>query len=457
MSILIRNANIIRAGSGFAGDLLIRNGKIEKIGKELNSHYNADRTLDAEGLLVFPGGVDPHVHMHLPTGAGFSSDDFETGSEAALHGGTTTIIDFVTPEKGMPLTRALELRKKEAEKSLTDYSFHVSPVEWRETTAEEIKTCVSSGITSFKVYMAYKDAIGLDDKTLEKVMEAAAGAGGMVTVHCETGDEVDALRDQLFKEGKTSPAAHPVSRPAHTESDAVKKAIAIARKTSCPLYVVHVSAAASLGHIRRAQQKGQTVFGEVCPHHLLLDDTLYQGSFQEAAPYVLSPPLRKKNDRRALWEALEDQTLEVAATDHCPFFMKQKENGLTDFRKIANGAGGVEHRLALLYTYGVMKNRISLNRFVEVTSTAPAKIFGLYPQKGEIAEGSDADLVIWEPWKKDVISAKTHHQHSDINIYEGMQTLGRPRYVIAGGTVVIEKGEMVSRPTGKFLERRAKA
>ncbi|MFP4556751.1 MAG: dihydropyrimidinase [Bacteroidales bacterium] len=423
MNILIQNATVVTSSRTFKSDILIAEGKIKAV-KESISAKNQDKIIDATGKYLFPGGVDPHVHFNLPTPAGFSADNFLSGSKAALFGGTTTIIDFVTPNKGQSLIEALEHRIEEAKESLIDFSFHISPVEWRDTTADEIKECVKRGFPSFKIYMAYKASIGLNDNAILKVMQAVARAGGMVTVHAEMGDEIEQLRDKFFAEGKTEPLYHPLSRPPRTESEAVRRVIEMADRTSCPLYIVHVSAKESIEHIRKAQAANQKVFAETCPHFLVLNDSAYKGSFLETAKYVLSPPIRKQEDCQALWTAMNDGTIQTIGTDHCPFTQKQKDFGRDDFRKIPNGAGGVEHRMALLYTYGVLEKRINLNQFVNLTSTQAAKIFGLYPQKGEITVGSDADIVLWNPNKEERISAKTHHSNCDISIYEGVKTFG---------------------------------
>ncbi len=433
---IIRNAHIVNADRQFHSDILIRDGQIVSIGK-CASYDGADlqKEIDATGKLVFPGGIDPHVHMHLPTGAGYSSDDFISGSRAALKGGTTSFIDFVTPHRGQSLLDALGVRKIEAAGCLVDHSYHISPVEWRDSTAEEIRQCIRQGYKSFKLYMAYKDSIGVDEEVIEKVMQVVAAEGGMVIMHCEIGDEIEQLRNRLASEGLLSPAAHPLSRPAHTESQAVEIAISLAAKTNCPLYIVHVSAAESVQHIREARLNGQQVMGEACPHHLLLDESLYKGPFDQSAPYVLSPPLRSRKHREALWQGLQDGTLQTVGTDHCPFMMHQKNLGRNDFRKIANGAGSVEHRLSLLYTFGVLQNKISLGQFVKLTSTNPAKIFGMYPRKGVIEEGADADLIIWDPNKQQIISAKNHQQNCDHNIFEGFKTKGYPETVISKGKI----------------------
>ncbi|MBN2616158.1 MAG: dihydropyrimidinase [Bacteroidales bacterium] len=453
--ILIRNGEIFTGTEQFRGHILIKDERIELVSKDSLPETQADEVIDAKGFPVFPGGIDPHVHMHLPTGAGYSSDDFYSGSQAALAGGTTTLIDFVTPHKGQLLQDALSERKKEAENCLTDYSFHVSPVEWRNSMPDEIKAIKEQeGITSFKVYMAYKDTIGLEDEDLRKVMKAVAEAGGMVTVHSEMGDEVDSLRKQFIAEGKTAPEYHPLSRPAELEAEAVKKAIAFADEARCSLYIVHVSAAASLKYIAEAQEKGQKVFAETCPQYLLLDDEKYRGSFDETAPFVLSPPLRKKADNKALWEALLGNTIRTLGTDHCPFNRVQKEQGKDNFTKIANGIGGVEHRLTLLYTYGVLQGKLTMNEFVDLVSTNPAKIFGLYPKKGLIAPGSDADLVLWNPDKENLISVKNHVSNSDLEAYEGFRTQGAPEYVFLRGQKIVDKGKLTNHNLkGKFLKR----
>ncbi len=453
MNMLIKNGTLVTAAGTMAADLFVEDGRISAAGP-LSEYAQADRVIDAAGMFVLPGGVDPHVHMHLPSSAGYSSDDFLTGSRAALLGGTTTLIDFVTPEKGEPMPRALEKRMREAERSLTDYSFHVTPVEWRESIPGEIRECIRMGVTSFKVYMAYKNTVGLGDEDLLRVMKAVGKAGGTVTVHCEEGDEIEKLRERFFLDGHTLPLYHLLSRPSRLEASAVKKAIAMAAEAGCPLYLVHVSAAESLEHIREARSRGEIVYAETCPQYLLLDNSKYTGPFEQTSPYVISPPLRTEADSDALWHALADGTLNTVGTDHCPFTAEQKRAGLDDFRKIPGGAGGVEHRLGLLYTYGILTGRLNFNQLVNIFSTEPAKIFGIHPRKGDISAGSDADIVIWNPEPAGVISAGSHHMNCDINIYEGMAVRGAPEYVIKGGEVVVEKGEMTGEERrGKYLHR----
>ena len=441
MSTIIRNGTIVNHTEIFSADILIREGKIDQIASQLPSTIHAEQEIDAEGYFVLPGGIDPHVHMHLQTPAGFSADDFYSGSCAALAGGTTTIIDFVTPKRGQPITEALEQRKKEAETSLCETLFHVSPVKFVKNTGNELLACIQQGIRSFKVYMAYKPTVGLQDDELRQVLEIVGKAGGMLAVHCEMGDEIENFRNRFFEEGKTAPLYHALSRPSNTEAEAVKKVLAMASEHNCPLYLVHISSAESLEHISHAKNGGQRVFAETCPQYLLLNEDKYSGSFRETAPFVISPPLRGNMHSESLWEALASGLIDAVGTDHCPFNMSQKEAGLNDFRKIPNGAGGVEFRLSLLYTYGVLKNKISMERFVDLVSTTPARIFGLYPRKGVVAPGSDADLVIWNPGHQSIISAATHYQNCDINIYEGMSVKGCAEHVIAGGKITVgDKG-----------------
>lgn len=435
--ILIKNAQIVNADTEFTANIAIKNGKITNlITDEAIGGVNARQTLDAHGKFVFPGFIDPHVHFSLPTPAGFSSDDFESGTRAALQGGTTTIIDFVTPQKGESLPAALEKREKEAAPARCNYRLHVSPIDFDQNTKAEIKACIDRGTESFKVYMAYKKAIGLEDDALKKVMKVLAEYGKVLLVHAEDGDTIENLRNQFAAEGKTAPKYHPLSRPPQTEADAIKKLIGLAEETGCAVYIVHVSAAESLKHIRAAKAGGVKVFAETCPHYLLLDDSYYDKPFAEASVYVLSPPLRPAGNEARLWEAVSEGIFDTLGTDHCPFTAVQKRQGISDFRLIPNGAGSVEFRPVLLYTYGVQKGLIGLQRFIELLSTNAAKIFNLYPQKGVIDKGSDADLVIWNPKKRAVISAETQVQNTDINIYGGFEVMGEAETVILGGEIV---------------------
>lgn len=454
MDLLIKNGTVITSGRTVKSDVFVTGGKISGTGKNYKISSQT-KVIDAKGMYVIPGAIDPHVHMCLPTPAGPSCDDFYTGSRAAISGGTTTILDFVTPHKGQSLTEALEKRKKEASKSLIDFSFHVSPVEWRKTTEQEIKDCIKKGVTSFKVYLAYKKTVGLDENDFIKVLKTVGRLGGVVTVHCEDGDEVDARRDDLFAKGFTGPEYHAKSRPAGLEARAVKRAIELAGDAGCPLYIVHVSASESLKFIAEARKKGLKVFAETCPQYLLLNESLCKESFEQTVKYVISPPLRTKKDNEKLWKAIANGIIDTIGTDHCPFDLNQKSAGRNDFRKIPNGAGGVEHRLALLYTYGVKTGIISLNRWVDIISTQQAKIFGLYPAKGEIAAGSDADIVIWNPKTEKTISSKNHFQNCELEIFEGVRTSGAAEYVISHGDIVFEKGICTeAKNRGRFLKRK---
>lgn len=451
MSILIKNGTIVNSETTYKSDLLIENGKITSINKIINKI--TDKQIDASGFFVFPGAIDPHVHLNLPTPAGYSSDNFQSGTKAALMGGTTTIIDFVTPKKGESLITALNKRKKEAENSLIDYTFHVSPIEWHKNTDREIENIIKQGINSFKVYMAYKNTIGLNDNDLKKVLKAVKKAGGIVTVHAEIGDEIEELRNKFYNNAKTSANYHHLSRPNKTEADAVKKIIEFAKNQNCTLYIVHVSTKEAIKHINNAQKKGQKIFAETCPHYLLLDNSKYNGNFKNIAAYIFSPPLRTKEDNKILWQSINNNTITNIGTDHCPFTYKQKLQGETDFRKIPSGAGSIEHRLELLFTYGVLENKISINKFVEIVATNTAKIFGLYPRKGEIAVGSDADIVIWNPEKTKTISSKNHYQNTDLNIFEGIKIKGNAEHVIFNGKIVIENSKYIKTAKGSFLRR----
>ncbi len=454
--ILITNGLIVTSVETFAGSVLIEGGMIAEVirSRELPQ---ADETLDAGGCYIIPGAIDPHVHMELDTSTGTSSDDFYTGSKAALAGGTTTIIDFVTPEKTETLSDAIEKRKKAAGKSLIDYGLHASIVNWDEKTGYEVEDCISTkGISSFKLYLAYQKSIGIGDQYLLKALEAIGKSGGMAMLHCEDDPLIAHLQQKFISGGNTSPAWHPKSRPVEAEALAVLKAISYSKTVNCPIYIVHVSGAPAIQLIAEAQEAGVRVIAETCPQYLLLDEEVYTKPFEQAAKYVLSPPLRGSFDRFKLWKAIKDKTISVVATDHCPFnFQGQKSKGKDDFTIIPNGAGGVEHRPALLFNYGVLSGRITLNDWVALIATNPARLFGISHKKGDIRPGLDADIVIWNPEKKQVISAKTHHQQCDSNIYEGMTLKGAPELVMVRGKVVLEKNDFfLDGVQGEFLNRK---
>jgi len=459
MGLLIKNGEIVTAAERFIGDIYCEDGKIAGIGLSVNKQSTKDEVVDASGALVFPGGVDPHVHMELPFMGTESSDDFETGSAAAVAGGTTTIIDLAIPGRGQSLLEGLKVWMDKAKKAVSDYALHMAVTWFGEKSGLEIETCVrEEGVNSFKSFMAYKGAIGVDDDELFKIMVATRIAGGLTMIHAEHGDVVANLQKRLICEGKTEPYYHPISRPSFVEGEATSRAIMIARVTGQRLYVVHMTCREALEAVTEAKLRGQAVYGETCPQYLLLDDEVYKKPNFEGAAYVMSPPIRPKGHQDALWGGIQSGIVDTVGTDHCPFNQKgQKEMGRDDFTKIPNGAAGVEHRLALLYSYGVRAGKFDLNRFVDLVSTRPAKVFGLYPRKGSFVPGADADIVVYDPSGESKISASTHHQRCDRNIYEGFVVKGRVATVILGGRVAFSNGSLkVDRGAGRFIKRPVK-
>lgn len=455
MGILIKNGTIVTAIDKYQGDVYCDGGKIVAIGIDLEAG-STDQTIDASGQYVFPGGLDPHVHMELSFMGTVSADDFETGTAAGVAGGTTSIIDFVIPARNQDLMEALDAWHDKAGKSVADYAFHMAVTWWGEQTAEWMHRCVhEKGIPSFKTFMAYRGVIGVDDIELIEIMRCAKELGGLVTVHAEHGDMVVHLQDKLMSEGHSAPKYHALSRPPEFEGEATHRAIVMSEMVQQPLYVVHVTCREAVEAVKEARHRGLSVYGETCTQYLLLDDSVYDKPEFEGAAYVMSPPIRPLGHQEVLWNALKAGTLQVVATDHCPFNQHgQKDMGKDDFRNIPNGAAGIEHRLALLYTYGVLEGRLDLHQFVDLTSTRAAKIFGLYPRKGAIAVGSDADLVVWDPAATGTISAATHHHKCDRNIFEGFETRGAPSYVIADGRVQFHEGDLrVEKGAGTYLKR----
>lgn len=433
--ILIINGTVVSSESSYEADILVNNGTIADIGKLNPSRFPGCQVIDAKGKLILPGGIDPHVHLQLPTPAGPSCDDFISGSKAALVGGTTFVIDFVTPARGESLVKALTLRLKESNNCLVDYTLHMGITWYNDSIPEQMHWCVNEvGIKSFKVYLAYKGSIGIEYDELEKVMQTAASLNATVLVHCEEGDEILKNQKNFLSKGKTAPLYHALSRPPATESESVRKVIDLCRKTRCKTYIVHTSTAKSIEYIRAAKKEGLPLFCETCPQYLLLDESVYSEPLPDALKYVISPPIRSKQDQEALWLACAEGTVDVISTDHCPFnTIGQKDVGINDFTKIPNGAGGIENRLQLLYTYGVLTGKISLQQFVGLTSTNAARIFDLYPQKGVVAVGSDADLLIWNREAKSVISVETQAQQCDANIYNGISCQGKTEIVLLKG------------------------
>ncbi|HAZ14470.1 MAG: dihydropyrimidinase [Bdellovibrionales bacterium GWA2_49_15] len=455
-SLLIKNGEIITSIDRYVADILVQDGVIKAIGKNLEKPSSATEVIDATGLLVLPGAVDGHVHMELPFMGEVSADDFETGTAAGLAGGTTSIIDFVIPSRNQDPMEALTAWKEKAKKSVADYAFHMSLTWYGDKVEKAMHQCVKEeGITSFKTFMAYRGAIGVEDHELISIMNVSKKLGSLITAHCEHGEMVVDLQNRLFGEGKTAPKYHALSRPAPLEGEATGRAIMLARMTQTPLYIVHVTAAQAVDAISEARSRGQAVYGETCPQYLLLDDSVYDKPDFEGAAYVMSPPIRPKGHQDRLWGALKSGIIQTVATDHCPFRQKgQKELGKNDFRKIPNGAAGVQNRLSLLYTYGVLENKIDLHQFVDLNCTRPAKLFGMYPRKGAVAVGSDADLVLWDKNKTGTISAKTHFHKCDRNIFEGFKTQGGPLKVIVNGRVQFDDGNLkVERGAGRYIRR----
>ena len=457
MGILIKGGKIVNADVSTVADVYCEDGVIKEIGLGLDVPTDTE-TIDATGKLVMPGGIDPHTHMQLPFMGTVASEDFYTGTAAGLAGGTTMIIDFVIPSPQEPIMQAYEKWKDWASRAVSDYSFHVAITWWDDTVYEDMGRLVKEeGINSFKHFMAYKNAIMAADETLVNSFSRCLELGAMPTVHAENGELVYHLQKQLLAAGITGPEAHPLSRPSQVEGEAANRAISIAQTIGLPLYLVHVSCKEAVDEIARARHNGQRVYGEVLAGHLELDDSVYQAEdFATAAAHVMSPPFRPKGHQEVLWKALQGGTLQTTATDHCCFCEDQKAAGKDDFSKIPNGTAGIEDRLMVLWDSGVNKGRLTENEFVSVTSTNTAKIFNLYPQKGSITEGADADIVIWDANKEHTISAKTHHQNIDFNIFEGRTVKGSPDITISQGKVVFREGQlMVEEGAGRYIKRPA--
>ncbi len=455
MSLLIKGGTVVNAEQSVRADVLCNDGTIVAVGEGLVAPKGA-QVVDAGGTFVMPGGIDPHTHMQLPFMGTVASEDFETGTAAGLAGGTTMIIDFVIPGPQQDIMEAYHQWREWAEKSVADYSFHVAITWWDETVHAAMETLVRDhGVNSFKHFMAYKGAIMADDETLVNSFTRAVELGAIVTVHAENGELVYRLQQTLYDKGITGPEGHPLSRPPECEGEAANRAIRIAEVLNVPLYVVHNSCKQSLEAITRARNEGQRVFGEVLAGHLLIDDSVYRDeNFEVAAAHVMSPPFRSTEHQDALWRGLQAGNLQTTATDHCCFCADQKAAGKDDFRLIPNGTGGIENRMEVLWHHGVSTGRLTMNEFVRVTSTNAAQIFNIYPQKGCIAEGADADIVVWDPEASKTISAKTHHQKVDYNIFEGMTVKGRASHTISQGKIVYADGKLdVERGAGRYVDR----
>jgi dihydropyrimidinase len=452
---IIINGNVVTATDTYASDIAINRGKIAAVGQSL-PRDNVGKIIDAAGNYVFPGGIDVHTHLDMPFGGTTSADDFETGTRAAVFGGTTTLIDFAIQYKGQTLRKALDTWMQKAEnKAVCDYSFHCIITDLAEAQIDEMNALVHEGITSFKLFMAYPGVFMLDDASIFRAMRATGQNGGLVCMHAENGGAIDMIVRQALAEGKKAPKYHALTRPTTAEAEATARAIALAEMAGSPVYIVHMSCNDALEKVREARDRGLPVYAETCPQYLYLSIENFDVPGFEGAKYVFTPPLREKWHQEKLWNGLKRDHLQVVSTDHCPFcFKEQKELGRDDFTKIPNGGPGIEHRMSLIYSGGVAQGRFSANRFVELVSTTPAKLFGLYPRKGTIAVGSDADLVIFDPKRKHTISAKTHHMRVDYSMFEGIQVTGMPLAVLSRGRMIVDGDEFLGHPgSGEFMRR----
>ena len=458
MTTLIQNGTIVTADRTYEADVLVEGEKIKDIAPGLPAQI-ADRILDARGMYVIPGGIDVHTHMDMPFGGTMSSDDFETGTRAAAFGGTTTLIDFAIQPKGTRMRDALDTWWKKADgKTCIDYGLHLIVTDLPEAGLEDMDAMVGEGVASFKLFMAYPGVLMVDDATIFKALSRTAKNGALICMHAENGSVIDVIVQRALAEGKTAPIYHALTRPTTAEAEAVHRAIAMAEMAGAPVYIVHLSSEAALNQVREARDRGVPVFAETCPQYLLLSIEELERPDFEGAKYVFTPPLREKENLPKLWDGLKHDHLQVVSTDHCPFcFEDQKVLGRNDFTKIPNGGPGVENRLQLLFHHGVNQGKLSLNRFVEVVSTTPARLFGLYPRKGTIAVGSDADIVIWDPGAEHTISAKTRHMRVDYSMFEGWKVKGNARTVLSRGEVIVDGGKFTGRAgQGQFLRREAR-
>ncbi|MCA0027750.1 dihydropyrimidinase [Mesorhizobium sp. B263B1A] len=455
MTKVIRNGTIVTADRTWKADVLMQHGKIVAIGSDLHG----DHEFDATGCYVMPGGIDPHTHLEMPFMGTYSADDFESGTRAALAGGTTMVVDFCLPSPQQSLLEALQMWDNKTSKASCDYSFHMAITWWGKQVFDEMATVVDKGITSFKHFMAYKGALMVDDDEMYASFQRCAALGALPLVHAENGDVVAALSQKLLAAGNNGPEGHAYSRPPEVEGEATNRAIMIADMAGVPLYVVHVSCEQAHEAIRRARQKGMRVFGEPLIQHLTLDESEYfDKDWDHAARRVMSPPFRNKLHQDSLWAGLQAGSLQVVATDHCAFTTDQKRFGVGNFTKIPNGTGGLEDRMPVLWTRGVNTGRLTMNEFVAVTSTNIAKILNMYPKKGAIVEGADADIIVWDPKRKKIISSKKQQSVIDYNVFEGVEVTGLPRFVFSRGELSIEETEVKAKPGhGQFVGREPNA
>jgi dihydropyrimidinase len=457
MTTLVKNGTVVTASDRYQADIFIDKGVVSLIGQGLN--LPADEVVDASGKLVMPGGIDVHTHLDMPFGGTNSADDFETGTIAAAHGGTTTIIDFAIQNFGEGLYPAFEGWMKKAEgRAVIDYAFHMIVRELTDQVSGEMDKMVRhEGVTSFKLFMAYPGVFQVDDATIFRALLKTRENGGLICMHAENGGVIDTLVKDALRKGHTAPKYHALTRPTRAEGEATGRAIALSEMAGVPIYIVHLSCSDALEKVKQARDQGLPAYAETCPQYLFLSYEDYERPGFEGAKYVMSPPLREKWNQDALWKGLAKNDLQVVSTDHCPFCMNeppQKQMGQGDFSKIPNGAPGIETRLMLLWDGGVRAGHIDPHRFVEIVSTNPAKMFGLWPKKGTIAIGSDGDLVLFDADKRTVLSAATHHMRVDYNPYEGREVTGGPAVVLSRGEVIVDHGTLRAKPgRGQFVKR----
>ncbi len=458
MGLLIQDGVVVNADRTMSADVLIEGGTIREVRAGLDPQGHT--VVDAAGLLVLPGGIDAHTHLDMPFGGTTSADDFETGTRAAAIGGTTTIVDFAIQAKGTKMRAALDTWWKKAEgKACIDYGLHMIVTDLGGAGLEDMDDMVSEGVASFKLFMAYPGVLMVDDATIFKAMQQTAKNGALICMHAENGSVIDVIVQKALAESKTAPIHHALTRPTIAEAEAVHRAIVMAQIAGVPVYIVHLSSEDALNQVREARDRGLPAFAETCPQYLLLsiEDQMPGKSFEDAK-YVFTPPLREKKNQPKLWDGLKHDHLQVVSTDHCPFcFADQKMLGKDDFTKIPNGGPGIENRMQLIHHHGVNAGKLSLNRFVEITSTAPARIFGMYPKKGAIAAGSDADVVLWDPNAELTISAATHNMRVDYSMFEGFKVRGNARQVYSRGELIVEKGKYLGKAgRGHYLRRAAR-
>lgn len=458
MGVVLKGGRIVTAVDSYYSDVRIEGEKIVSIGSDLEKP--GDEIISAQGYYIMPGGIDTHTHFDLDVGSTVTADNFESGTKAAIVGGTTTILDYACQNKGQSLKDALkDQHKKSNGVCFCDYGFHMGITDWNNSVSDEVEDMIKEGVTSFKLYMAYKKTLQVDDGVIYKALKRTKEVNGLIGFHCENGDIIEELVGEARQNGNKTPYYHPLTRPVEGEREAIMRLLNLAEIADAPIHIVHLSSREGLLSILDAKKRGAKVYVETCPQYLLLDDSRYgekDSSSFEGAKYVMSPPLRKECDQEALWEGLRSGEIITIGTDHCSFNYKgQKDIGIDDFSKIPNGAPGVEHRMGLMYTYGVLTGRLSLNEMVALTSTNAAKLFGIFPQKGTIAVGSDADIIIWDPNFSTTISAANQTQNVDYTSYEGFMQKGRAMHVFLRGKQVVSNSELIEmKPIGKYLNRK---